>query len=315
MEITPESNGVAPERFRRVALFALFAQVLIIITGATVRLTESGLGCSDWPNCEEDTVIPELEFHALIEYTNRVVITAIVSIATLMTVWAAWKRNPYRRDLARLSWGMVAGVLGQILLGRIVVLSDLNPWLVIGHFLLSMFLVWNALLLVHRSRIPDDLYAGATTQSHRPQAWVITSLAAVAVFTGTLVTGSGPHAGSHLDEPIERLPFEIADIARVHGISVILLLGSGVGTFIWLTRNGAPVAEVRRLQIVLAVLLAQGALGYVQYFTGVPALLVGFHIAGAISVWIAVLWFHFNSAATGVAAATRSHDRKPAMAN
>jgi len=306
---------MSTDRFQRVALFALFAQVLIIITGATVRLTESGLGCSDWPNCEEGTVVPELKFHALIEYTNRVVITAIVTIATLMVVWAARKRNPYRSDLARLSWGMVAGVVGQILLGRIVVLSHLNPWLVLGHFLLSMFLVWNALLIVHRSRIPDDEFNASSMRRYRPQAWVMTMLAAVAVFTGTLVTGSGPHAGSHLDEPIERLPFEIADIARVHGVSVIALLAATVGTFIWLTRNDAPEAETRRIKIVLAVLLAQGALGYTQYFTGVPALLVGFHIAGAIAVWMTVLWFHFNSAAPAVPAAKRTADRKPAMAN
>lgn len=288
-------RGVDPSTFRKLAVVTLVANVLIVLTGATVRLTGSGLGCSDWPTCEEGQLIPAAEYHALIEFLNRSVLTTVVSLAVAATVVAAIRRTPRRSDLVRLSWGLVAGVLGQILLGGVVVLTHLTPWSVIGHFALSMVLIWNCVLLIHRAGLDDSHVARTSSRVSRPQAWVITGLSIVALFTGTLVTGSGPHAGNDEGQFVERLPFDVPDIARIHGITVVALLIAVVSTLVWLRRSEAPQAEQRRIRIVLGVLLAQGAIGYTQYFTGVPALLVGFHVAGACALWIAVLWFHLTS--------------------
>lgn len=306
------SGGVSPGRFRTLSVVALAMNVLIVITGVTVRLTESGLGCSDWPTCEVGVIVPERDIHAWIEYINRVVLSGVVSLAIAAVVVGAWKRNPPRSDLRWLSWGLVAGVIGQILLGRLVVLNHLTPRLVIGHFLLSMVMIWNAVFLVHRSRIEDEDLPPRTT--YPPMSWLMSILAAVVVFTGTLVTGSGPHAGSAL-QPIERLPFDIASIARVHGISVIMLLAAVTVMALQLRRGRAPAPDQRRIAIVLALLLIQGAVGYTQYFTGVPALLVGIHVFGATAVWIAVLWFHFRSGAPGVRSPQPLRDKVPAVAN
>ena len=292
---------------------ALASLVAIIITGGAVRLTESGLGCSDWPTCEENQLVPDLEFHAMVEFINRM-ITGIVSLAVIAAVLASRRRNPNRSDLTRLSWGLVAGVLGQIILGAIVVLSHLNPWMVLGHFGLSMVLVWNGVLLVHRAGIDDEDYAKSSSFAYRPQAWAISTITAVVVFTGTLVTGSGPHAGNYEGQIVDRLPLDVPDVARIHGVSVIILLTTTVLTLTWMTRNHAPDAELRRLRIVLGILLAQGLLGYVQYFTGVPAILVGLHIAGAVALWIAVLWFHLNSSADPISAASKVRFSNPVLA-
>lgn len=301
---------ISPDLYRTVVLTALVALVAIIITGGSVRLTGSGLGCSDWPQCEEDQFVPDFEYHAMIEFINRL-ITGVVSIAVIAAVLASLRRDPRRADLTRLSWGLVAGVLGQILLGAVVVLSHLNPWLVLGHFALSMVLVWNAVLLLHRCGLDDDELTRSSTRAYRPQAWAISALAVITIFTGTLVTGSGPHAGSREGEFVERLPFDVPDIARVHGVSVIALLTASVATWVWLRRNDADAAEQRRARILITVLVAQGLLGYTQYFTGVPALLVGFHIAGSVAVWIAVLWFHLNSAAEPIERAETVRFAKP----
>lgn len=287
------SREVSPARYRYITGLALAALLVIIVTGGAVRLTESGLGCSDWPTCEEDQFVPDLALHPMIEFVNRV-ITGVVSLAVIAAVLGSLWRSPRRRDLVMLSWGLVAGVLGQIVLGAIVVLSHLNPWLVLCHFLLSMVLVWNAVLVHHRAGIDDHEFAARPSSAPRPYARAITAIASVVIFTGTLVTGSGPHSGSHEGEAVERLPFDVPDIARVHGISVIALLATVVATVWWLHRDGADAGEQKRARLVLLALLLQGAIGYVQYFSDVPALLVGFHIAGAAALWVVVLWFHLN---------------------
>lgn len=268
---------------------ALVALVVIVITGTAVRLTESGLGCSDWPTCEEDQFVADLEIHAMIEFVNRV-ITGLVSLAVIVAVLASWKRIPRRKDLLWLSWGLVAGVLGQIVLGRFVVLSHLNPKLVLGHFLLSMVLVANAVVLHARAGY-DPV---PPSRSGRWYRWPITVLTMAAIFVGTLVTGAGPHSGSHDGENIERLNLSVPSVARVHGATVIALVLTVLATLWWLQRTQAPASEIWRGRRVLLALIVQAAIGYVQYFTGVPVLLVGFHIAGATLTWIFVLWFHLD---------------------
>ncbi|MEM7094987.1 MAG: COX15/CtaA family protein [Actinomycetota bacterium] len=282
---------MSPARYRAITGTALALLVLIVITGVSVRLTGSGLGCSDWPTCEEDQFVADLEVHAMIEFINRL-ITGLVSVAVMGAVLGSFFRQPRRRDLLWLSLGLVAGVLGQIVLGAFVVLSHLNPWLVLWHFILSMVLVANAVVLhaaAGREERPPPV------DRPRPYRWPITVLTMTAIFAGTLVTGSGPHSGSRDGEPIERLPFEVPDIARIHGITVALLVVTVVTTLWHLHRSGAPAGEQWRGRLVLAALVLQAGIGYVQYFSGVPALLVGMHVAGATFTWIAVLWFHLDA--------------------
>lgn len=280
---------MSPARFRKITGTALIALVVIVITGVSVRLTGSGLGCSDWPTCEEDQLVADLEVHAMIEFVNRV-ITGLVSIAVIAAVLGSFFRQPRRKDLTRLSVGLVIGVLGQIVLGAFVVLSHLNPWLVLWHFMLSMVLVANAVILHARAGY-DPVPRRRDGRGYR---WPITILTIAAIFFGTLVTGSGPHSGSHDGEFIERLPFNIPDIARVHGGTVALLVITVITTLFYLHRNDAPAAEQWRARLVLVSLLVQASIGYIQYFTGVPVVLVGIHVAGATFTWIAVLWFHLD---------------------
>jgi heme a synthase len=280
---------LSPAAFRRVTLLALAALTIIVVSGGAVRLTGSGLGCSDWPTCEQDELVGEMSVHKAIEFGNRL-FTGVVSAAVILAVLGSLRRRPYRRDLVWWSVGLVVGVLGQIVLGGMVVLFHLNPWLVLGHFQLSMVLVWNAVVLHHR--------AGEPAAPADPGAAVVglvravTALTAAAIVAGTLVTGSGPHTGSR-DEPIDRLPFAVPDVARVHGILVMTLLAVVVVLLVR-SRHTAPVVH-RTTRVVLVVLLAQATVGYVQYFTDVPVVLVAIHIAGATALWIAVVALHLRS--------------------
>ena len=274
----PERVRISAATYTRVTLAALLSLAAIIVTGAVVRLTGSGLGCSDWPTCEEGQLAPSQisDAPAMVEFVNRT-ITGIVSVAVILAVLGALRRVPYRRDLVWLAAGLVAGVLAQIVLGGLVVLFDLSPRLVMGHFLLSMVLVWNAVVLHERSSreatVPaaDDTVRGLTR--------VVFAATALAIFLGTVVTAAGPHAG---DEQAARLNLVIGEVARIHAISVWVLLA--LTLVLARAARGAP--RVRRATtILLAVLVAQGVVGYTQYFTGVPAVLVGVHIVGAIAVW------------------------------
>jgi cytochrome c oxidase assembly protein subunit 15 len=279
---------LSPPAYRRVTLFALVALAFIIVTGGAVRLTGSGLGCPDWPTCASNRVVAPWEYHAMVEFVNRT-ITGLVSVAVILAVLGSLVRTPRRRDLVWLSVGLVAGVVGQIVLGGLTVLFELRPGFVMSHFLLSMVLLADAVVLHHRAGRP----VGPTRLAVDPDLLNLGRLevaaAGLVIFLGTVVTSSGPHGG---DEHAERLPFLLTDVTRLHGIAVMLLLAVTLVTLWRLHRAGAPPELFRRGEILLAVLVAQGALGYLQYFTGVPAVLVGFHIAGAAAVWVAVLRFH-----------------------
>jgi heme a synthase len=284
------SRGIAPAAYRRITTLALASLAVIIVSGGAVRLTGSGLGCSDWPRCHEDRFVAELEYHQMIEFLNRM-FTGVVSALVILAVLGSLLRRPRRRDLTGWSFGLVAGVIGQIVLGGLVVLFHLSPWLVIGHFLLSMVLVWNAVVLRHRAghdgrRGPPLVDRGVMRLSR-----VLVGAACVVLVSGTLVTGSGPHGG---DPDVERLPFLVTTVARVHGVLVVAFLALTLLLGWKLASSGASAAVRRRYTLFLGVLLAQAAIGYTQYFTGVPVLLVGFHLVGATALWITVLGFHLG---------------------
>jgi cytochrome c oxidase assembly protein subunit 15 len=176
-------------------------------------------------------------------------------------------------------------------LGGETVKHDLAPPYVMGHFLLSLVLVWNATVLHHRAGEEPGHARPVVPPELTAMARLVMVSAAITVFTGTIVTGAGPHAG---DETARRLDLDVADVARFHGISVTLLLAL-TGVTLWrLRRAAAPESAVRRGDVLLATLVAQAAVGYTQYFTGVPALLVGVHIAGATAVWVAVVRFNLG---------------------
>ena len=283
------ADAMSPRAFSRLTLGALLALAFIVVTGGAVRLTGSGLGCPNWPTCSAGRVVAPLEYHAMVEFVNRVV-TGLVSVVVILAVLGSLVRRPRRPDLTGLSLGLVLGVLGQVVLGGLVVLFHLAPPLVMGHFVVSMLLLLDAVVLHHRAGLPDDgSWVDVAGPEPRPVGWVLVGCAAVAIFLGTVVTGAGPHAGSHDGELIDRLPFAVADVARLHSFAVWLFLAVAVYLVVGLRRSGAPAVVVRRGSVLLAVVLAQGAVGYAQYFLGVPVLLVGIHIAGAVAVWVATL--------------------------
>ena len=289
---------LSPTQYRRVTVAAAVLLAAIIVTGSAVRLTGSGLGCPDWPNCEPGRLTPYAanDFHAMVEFVNRMV-TGLVSLAVIVAVLGSLVRAPRRRDLVLLSLGLVAGVIVQIVLGKLVVEKLLSPTWVMSHFLVSMVLLANALVLCRRAAQPDDGFARRPVPIAAPAVvWmsrVLIVAAAVVVVTGTVVTGSGPHSGDvpGTAQRATRLELHVPDVARVHGTSAMVLLALVLLTFGFVYRTRAPHAVVRRLTVLLAVLVVQAGVGYAQYFTDIPALLVGIHVAGATALWAATVWF------------------------
>lgn len=287
---------LSPRAYRRITLLALLAQVFITISGAAVRLTGSGLGCSDWPKCEENQLVAPLEYHAMIEFLNRTV-TGLVSIAVILAVLGSLIRSPRRRDLTWLSLGLVAGVIGQIILGGLTVLFELQPPFVIAHFLVSMVLIWNAFVLHERSNYAQSPALPVVPRRVRVLGRLIVIVAAFTLFTGTIVTGTGPHGG---DETVPRLSFDIGSVARLHSVTVWVFLALTIATLFVLHRSGAPLNVDRRAKYLVAAIVVQGLIGYVQYFNGVPPGLVIIHILGSVIVWISALAFDLSLVARPV---------------
>ena len=297
---------MTPTAYRRIALATLAALVFIMVTGAGVRLTGSGLGCSTWPTCHADSFTPRSasDSHGMVEWVNRLITGAVMLFTVAAVLGARW-RDPYRRDLYRLSLGLPAWVFANALVGALVVWLHLSPVSVIGHFLLSLGAVANATVLYERAAhgpavpSPEDRRWRATAPVVAACRLLIVA-ASLVILTGTLVTGSGPHAG---DERADRLDLAVHTAVRVHGVAMVLFLALTVAVVRMAHKGNAAPVVVDRLHQLLIVLVAQAALGYWQYFTGVPALLVAFHVLGAALVWIAVLrvWLSLAAPAEEVA--------------
>jgi len=272
---------------RRLALASLAVLTLIVVTGAAVRLTASGLGCPTWPRCTDDSFVtqPEMGAHGLIEFGNRL-LTFVVGAVVLATTAAAALHRPRRPELLRLGLLLLAGVVAQGVLGGITVLTGLHPLTVAAHFLLSMVLLVGAVALHVRSGEPAGPTRPVVHPAVRGLGRLLVATTAATLVVGTLVTGSGPHSG---DPGAERLPLDPTTISQVHADVVFLMLGLTVAMSFVLRATGAPALARRRALVLLGVTLAQGTVGYVQYVTGLPVLLVGAHVLGACLVWIAVL--------------------------
>ncbi|HEX9258657.1 MAG TPA: COX15/CtaA family protein, partial [Acidimicrobiales bacterium] len=280
------ARTVTPESYRRISLAAVVFLCVITLSGAAVRLTGSGLGCSDWPNCEDKRFVEATNANQAIEQVNRL-FTGVVAVVIVAAVLGSLVRRPRRRDLVWLSVGLAAGIIGQIMVGGVVVLTDVHPAAVQLHFVLSMVMIWNAVVL-HRRAGDADGYRRRRVVPAAMQRWcrALVVLAGAAILTGTVVTGTGPHGG---DEDARRFGFQITDVARVHSITVILTLA----TTLWVIRlNHRSTGRDRLddpLTLLLYALVFQGIVGYTQYFSDVPVALVAVHIVGAMAVWITVL--------------------------
>lgn len=291
-----------PSTYASIALLALVSLCVIVVTGALVRLTGSGLGCSDWPNCNETRFIDVSSTHGAIEQLNRL-FTGVVAVAVMMAVLGSLVRAPRRRDLTWLSLGLVAGVIGQIVLGGITVLVDLHPAAVQGHFLLSMVLCANAFVLWRQALEPDGtVRRRQVTAGHRNLAWAVTAMTAIAILTGTVVTGTGPHGG---DEEARRFGFAIGSVARVHGVTVNVTIAMAL-LLMWRLRHHADRRALEGpLGLYVFVAFLQATVGYVQYFTSVPVVLVISHVTGATVLWLAALHLGRSTAAAVPAADAR----------
>jgi len=305
------SLRISPDAYRRLTLTALLALAFIIVTGGAVRLTGSGLGCPDWPTCEENRLVAPREYHAMVEFVNRTV-TGLVSLAVILAVLGSLLREPRRRDLLWLSLGLVGGVMGQIVLGGLTVLFHLKPPLVMGHFLLSMVLLANAVVLHWRAgeEAPAAAREVAVDPGFRRLARLVVATTAFVVFLGTVVTAAGPHGG---DENVERLDVPLHRAAQLHGAAAVLLMAMMITMVALLRRAEAPWGVRRRALVVLGVMAGQMTVGYVQYFNDVPVVLVGIHIAGATALWAAVLRFHLGLRQTTSPGAATSARRPEAL--
>jgi heme a synthase len=283
---------ISPARYAQVSAVALGALSLIVLTGAGVRLTGSGLGCPDWPRCYGQSV-PPLDSHAVIEYGNRL-LTGFVGFAVIAASVLAWFRRPFRGHLALFGALLPLGVIGQAILGALVVKHHLAPGLVMLHFILSMMLLDAAFALAWCSRYePWERRRSAD----RLGVWAVRGLiplGQLTILAGTVATASGPHAGAHAGQLVHRFAFEgtgtlewvvqrHAAIATVYGLAAI-------GVWFLLRRPGGDRRAQRPLTVVLALLALQGAVGGVQWALELPTEIVWVHVAIATANWLAMLW-------------------------
>jgi heme a synthase len=283
---------ISPERYAQVTLVALAALSLIVLTGAAVRLTGSGLGCPDWPKCYGGST-PPLEAHAVIEYGNRL-LTGFVGFAVIAACGLAFFRRPYRWHLALFGALLPLGVIGQAILGALVVKYHLAPGLVMSHFILSMMLLDAAFALAWCSRYePWE----RRRSRDRLSVWSVRALiplGQLTILAGTIATASGPHAGAHEGQLVHRFDFEgtgtlewvvqrHATIAAVYGFAAI-------GVWLLLRRPEADRRALRPLTLVIGLLALQGAIGGLQWWLELPAGIVWVHVAVATGNWLAMLW-------------------------
>jgi cytochrome c oxidase assembly protein subunit 15 len=306
-------NGSCSRPVRRIFIANLVAQTAIVVTGAVVRVTGSGLGCPTWPECVEGSYTPTARqaesWHKYIEFGNRLLTFVLVILAVAAIAAAVWDARARRRTggprrpaLLVLAGIPMVGTIAQAVLGGITVLTGLHPATVSAHFLLSMAIIAGTVALVVRSGDPGD----RPTVSLVPRpvsllAWLLVAVSGAVVLLGVLVTGSGPHSGDLESE--NRFSFDPRTISWLHADVVLLFLGLLIGLLVALALVPSPSPARRRAWLLLGISLAQGALGYTQYFTGVPAALVIVHVIGACLVWVTVLFIPPALRTRGVPAA------------
>ncbi|MFD5554405.1 heme A synthase [Streptomyces sp. NPDC127068] len=273
---------------QRAAMAALVMMVVIVVTGGAVRLTGSGLGCPTWPKCTDDslTTTREMGLHGIIEFGNRL-LTYVLCAAVGWAIIAARSQKPWRRSLTRLGWAQFWLVMGNAVLGGIVVLVGLNPYTVAAHFLLSTALIAVATVMWQRSREGDAPPKPLVGKAVQQLVWVMVVVTGLLIAVGTVVTGAGPHAGDSSDVP--RMDVDWEAVTKVHAVLAWVVVSLTFALWFVLKAVDAPRGPLNRSRDLFLILMAQGAIGYVQYFTDLPEVLVGAHMLGSCLVWIATL--------------------------
>jgi cytochrome c oxidase assembly protein subunit 15 len=297
--VSLERVRVSAATVRRLALTTVALNIVLVITGGAVRLTGSGLGCPTWPKCTDASYHNTSAYgiHGYIEFSNRM-LTFVLVAAVVLTFLAALVTNPRRRSLIWLSVLSGATIPAQAVIGGMTVLTDLNPYVVAGHFLFTVLIIAIAYWLWKRCREGDEPAQTLVRPPLRALTMLLTALAVAVLTIGTVVTGSGPHAG---DEHARRTGLDPGMVAQLHADSVMLLIGASVAAWFAFRATRAPAAVQRAAVTLIAIELAQGVIGFVQYFTHLPIVLVGLHMAGAAAVWLAALVLLFATRSRGPA--------------
>ncbi|MFE9500663.1 COX15/CtaA family protein [Streptomyces collinus] len=277
-----------PRTVQRAALAALVMSVIIVVTGGAVRLTGSGLGCPTWPTCTDDslTTTRAMGFHGVIEFGNRM-LTYVLCAAVGWAIVAARAQKPWRRALTRLGWAQFWVVMGNAVLGGIVVLVGLNPYTVAAHFLLSSALIAVATVMWQRTREGDGAPRPLVGKAVQQLVWFLVAASTLLIAVGTVVTGSGPHAGD--SKEVARIPIDWETVSKLHAVLAWIVVTLTFALWFVLKAVDAPRGPLGRTRELFLILLAQGVIGYVQYFTHLPEILVGLHMLGSCLVWIGVL--------------------------
>ncbi|MGX1761597.1 COX15/CtaA family protein [Streptomyces lydicus] len=273
---------------RRAALVTVVMAVIIVVTGGAVRLTQSGLGCSTWPTCTPDslTPTPAMGINGLIEFGNRMLTYVLCAVVGVFII-AARARHPRRRSLTRLGWAQFWLVMSNAVVGGITVLTGLNPYIVSSHFLAATALLTVAVLSWKRASEGDDAPCDVVARPVRQLAWLLVGATGALTVIGTVVTGAGPHAGDA--RKVHRIPLDWQEITQLHVDFVYIVVGLSVALWFTLRAVKAPAAPRRMTLELFACLALQGVIGYVQYFMGLPEIVIGFHMLGSTLVWIWVL--------------------------
>jgi cytochrome c oxidase assembly protein subunit 15 len=283
---------ISPARYAQVTFVALVALSLIVLTGAGVRLTGSGLGCPDWPKCYGGNT-PPLESHAVIEYGNRL-LTGFVGFAVIAASILAWFRRPYRWHLALFGALLPLGVVGQAILGALVVKYHLAPGLVMSHFILSMMLLDAAFALAWCSRYEPWERRRSRDRLGVWSVRALIPLGQLTILAGTIATASGPHAGAHEGQLVHRFDFEgtgtLEWVVQRHAVLATIYGLAAIGVWFLLRRPEADRRALRPLTLVIALLALQGAIGGLQWALELPAGIVWVHVALATGNWLAMLW-------------------------
>jgi cytochrome c oxidase assembly protein subunit 15 len=270
-----------------VTLASLAVNILLVVTGGAVRLTGSGLGCPTWPKCTDSSYVTTeaMGYHGVIEFGNRILGGADGVLAALAVLLVLLGRT---RDRRLIGWSVavLASIPAQAVIGGITVRTQLNPWVVACHFLFSMVIIVAAYRLWLATREPAGAVRRLVNAPVRALNWLLLAVTGVILAAGTVVTGSGPHAG---DATAHRTGLDPGMVAQLHADLVMLLIGLSAAWCFALWAVGAPRATRRAGASLVGIELAQGVIGFVQYFTHVPSLLVGLHMAGACAVWVAAL--------------------------
>ncbi|KOT36813.1 cytochrome B561 [Streptomyces caelestis] len=277
-----------PRTVRRAVLTALVMAVVIVVTGGAVRLTGSGLGCPTWPKCTDDslTTTSEMGLHGVIEFGNRL-LTYVLCAAVGWAIIAVRSEKPYRRGLTLLGWAQFWIVMGNAILGGIVVLVGLNPYTVAAHFLLSTALIAVATVMWQRVREGDAEPRPLVGKAVQQLVWFMVAASVLLIAVGTVVTGAGPHAGDSSDVP--RMPLDWETVSKLHAVLAWIVVTLTFALWFVLKAVDAPGGPPARTRELFLILLAQGAIGYVQYFTDLPEVLVGLHMFGSCVMWIWVI--------------------------